>query len=299
MPLNHLKLRTKCFNSFLADDWKTHSLRTLDYDINSKYISIPYTHLKYSGLYTAKQDLYMYCRDAVMDQFKFLKEVINTSSIGFIRGPPGTGKSVTSFAFAMGLDRSKWFITWIHVTTCSPVVVMQFNSNDGGTYQKCGVINQEKLTNLICPVKGKCHIVFVDGIISQDVQQICRSRIECNRDSFRLVFVSSMASQFKIKFEDDLQWNVKRFNIASWTIAEYKSAIKDKIFFDSVKKFLDSSLPVNYVEDEDEPNTEDLINSKYYFAGGSSRYMFVLYTEEVIMSLESALKEVSDLGVVI
>ena len=48
-----------------------HSLPALDYDINaSKYISIPYTYLQYTGLYTAKQDLYMYCRDAVKDQCK-------------------------------------------------------------------------------------------------------------------------------------------------------------------------------------------------------------------------------------
>ena len=61
-----------------------------------------------------------------------------------------------------------------------------------------------------------------------------------------------------------------------------------------MEKFLDCRIPV-----EDGKSDKDvkpiLLHSKYYFAGESLRYMFVLKTE-VIMSLESALSEVLDLG---
>lgn len=72
-------------------------------------------------VYSKSRPIYIYRREAVKKHFAFLEqEVINESAIGWILGPPGTGKSVTSFAFAMGLSRKEWVITWIHVSETGP-----------------------------------------------------------------------------------------------------------------------------------------------------------------------------------
>lgn len=95
-----------------------------------------------------------------------------------------------------------------------------------------------------------------------------------------------MSARYKSRSDDDLYFKVKEIYIDSWTIDEYKSAVKDETFMTSVKTFLDSSIPVE--ESDETEDIEDLMNSKYYFAGGSCRYMFVYNTKMVIKSLEEA-----------
>jgi KaiC/GvpD/RAD55 family RecA-like ATPase len=36
--------------------------------------------------------------------------------LGWILGPPGTGKSTTALAFASTLDKKDWIVTWIHLS---------------------------------------------------------------------------------------------------------------------------------------------------------------------------------------
>ena len=58
-----------------------------------------------SGLCQEEKDTILYRRNAVKKQFDFLKDkVIHDKMIGWIVGPPGTGKSMSSFAFAIGTE---------------------------------------------------------------------------------------------------------------------------------------------------------------------------------------------------
>jgi MoxR-like ATPase len=70
-----------------------------------------------TGLPTQK--LVLYCRPTFHEQFKFLRErAINNGVLGWILGPPGTGKSATSLAFASTLDRNNGLLLgfiWIEL----------------------------------------------------------------------------------------------------------------------------------------------------------------------------------------
>jgi hypothetical protein len=76
----------------------------------------------------------------------------------------------------------------------------------------------------------------------------------------------------------------------SWNLDEYKSAIKNDDFFDSIKDYLDANINT-----KEKPSNEDLIESKFYYAGGSSRYMFTFSTSVVIDRLKSAIISCHDL----
>jgi hypothetical protein len=74
--------------------------------------------------------------------------------------------------------------------------------------------------------------------------------------------------------------------VNSWKIEEYYTAIKHNPFFESVKEVLDASTL------ETTPN--ELIVSKYHFAGGSARYMFDFKTNEVVDKLDQSVRSVQD-----
>ena len=58
----------------------------------------------------------MYCRATFHGQFKFLqKRVIDHGACGWILGPSGTGKGVTTLAFISALNYCEWVISWIHL----------------------------------------------------------------------------------------------------------------------------------------------------------------------------------------
>jgi hypothetical protein len=76
--------------------------------------------------------------------------------------------------------------------------------------------------------------------------------------------------------------------VNSWKNEEYYQAIAHQPFLQSVKEVLDASIEL------DAPPKE-LIDSKYHFAGGSSRYMFSLPTNVVVDLLDQSVRSVQDI----
>jgi hypothetical protein len=85
-------------------EWEVSTLGKLSYDPNSTIFQLDSNYLAKTGL--PDQKLILYCRPTFHEQFKFLRErVIDDGVLGWILGPPGTGKSTTALAFASTLDR--------------------------------------------------------------------------------------------------------------------------------------------------------------------------------------------------
>ena len=203
---------------------------------------------------------FIYLREFVKDQCEFLQtQVVRHSNIGWIVGPPGTGKSTTSFLFAMQLDRSKWVITWLSLSKTRNPTATLFEDNEKRTVWFIGYIAE--LTNqfdaLISQMQTKAnnltknHIVFIDGITQttdHDHVSLCKSLVTWIKymnaigcTNCRLVFVSSVASRMRAKVHEELQFCIEEFFVCSWTIDEYRSAFKNKDFCQSVLKYFDSS----------------------------------------------------------
>jgi KaiC/GvpD/RAD55 family RecA-like ATPase len=152
-----------------------------------------------TGLPTQK--LVLYCRPTFHEQFNFLRErVIDKSVLGWILGPPGTGKSTTALAFASTLDRKDWIVTWIHLDRADYPVCVRLEG-DSKKSREIYDSNIDDLFDILEEVdESKQHIVFIDGYTLNgdkhiDVQKACYSWLKKDREKRRLVIVCSMSSR--------------------------------------------------------------------------------------------------------
>ena len=142
--------------------WKSSKVAVHAYDPNSILFALDSDYLADSGLPVTKRVLY--CRPTFHDQFKFLRErVIEKDALGYILGPPGTGKSMTSLAFVSVIQTLSpgWVVTWIHLYRDKAPVCVQFN---GTSKKSCNLIDvkPETLMSVLDDVKEH-HLVVLDG----------------------------------------------------------------------------------------------------------------------------------------
>ena len=248
-----------------------------------------------------------YCRQGVKKLFLFIEEkVIKKSVRGWILGPPGTGKSISSFAFALKLPRSEWIISWLSVSdiSSSPSFV-RFCEKDKLVRQFSGPLWPDLDNTLnVDDLEGKKHILFVDGIKKcyehSLIVRACMTWAKKGPNTNRLVFITSMSARCKAKHEEDVRNNVEEHRVYSWTLKEYLSAVSNETFFNSVKDILDSTIHIQefdstVIEKEKIASRNDLVTSKHYFAGGSCRFMFQYSTEVVIKELHECTRSAKDL----
>jgi hypothetical protein len=109
----------------------------------------------------------IYTRQVFLDQWKFLSdEVIGNSVLGWILGPPGSGKSISTYSFLLDLNNQKnseWIITWVHLSRTYPPLYEQFH----GDYKVTDTLSSsEVLENILYSVSEKRHIVVIDGYVT-------------------------------------------------------------------------------------------------------------------------------------
>ncbi|KAK8926438.1 hypothetical protein KSP39_PZI018543 [Platanthera zijinensis] len=93
----------------------TGSYPTLSLNILSQFFEISAKYPKFANFSCCESNLVLYCRQNFHEQFEFIdKQVIKNSRIGWILGPPGTGKSSAAFAFITTLDKEECGVTWLN-----------------------------------------------------------------------------------------------------------------------------------------------------------------------------------------
>jgi adenylate kinase family enzyme len=274
-------------------EWEVHKskLAQLSYNPESTIFKLDTECLAKTGLFP--QNLVLYCRPTFHAQFRFLREeVLDKGVLGWILGPPGTGKSTTALAFASTLDRKDWVVTWIRLRRRDYPQCLRLEK-DCDKSMEIHDSNIDELFDILGEVDGsKQHIVFLDGYTSKgrkhsDVQQACYSWLEKDPKKRRLVVVCSMSSRYKATDEDPSS-KEKEFFVYSWKEQEYLDAVRNDEFFQHVKTSLDADFM------SDSPR-EDLVRSKLYFAGASVRWMFHSATEIVIEKTEESVDSVDDI----
>jgi hypothetical protein len=244
----------------------------------------------------AEHDIILYLRPEVLELFTFIsKEVLGQNKIGWIVGPPGTGKSSAAMSY-VALDRKVGVVyTWISlIKNTKGAHVFRF---EDGRKTFLSVID----SNIAAEIKellqrdtfneGKTHCVIVDGLIMNETSfQIEGILSSWHHDSKisserRLLFVTSLSARYKQKTSNVN--NEKEFFMFSWTYQQYQDAAKDEQFFQNVSDAFDITTTTT-------TKKEDLINDKFYYAGRSARYMFGLSTERVIEDIATAVQETDD-----
>jgi hypothetical protein len=259
----------------------------------AEYVTLPGDFVAKCGL-APGGDLMLYCRAQVHELWEFLEnEVVAKSRRGWIVGPPGTGKSACLLSFAASLDPEEWHVIWIHLSRQASSCCVDFRSK-----QKYDFV----LATFELPrVDGEKLFVCVDGFRKDFDNTMFWAKVGGDRD--RLVICSSMATAGKTNDDDDANFRSKRFFMYSWTQEEYIKAIADSAFYEKIAPKLDttSDWEVNDDDDDDDEgqlNNEDkkmrAFQRKFYYAGGSCRFMFQYFTSQVIAKLRKAVNSAAN-----
>ena len=184
-----------------------------------------------------------------------------------VDGPPGTGKSTEVWAWVLWKAKKDMItVTWIHMTkrTINKVVI---NGEEN-------LITTGYICNVSDVVNSEGSLLVVDGVTADQQVEVSRACFNyCMMDEKERRFVLVSSSSAGTALQEDEEGNIVNFTVSSWTLEQYQLACKNIKFFDNVKANLKCSGSGGGINNE-EANSEELVLSKYYFAGGCARWMF-------------------------
>jgi hypothetical protein len=257
--------------------------------MNCELIELPKELMQEAGLRTEAVSLF--ARPRLRQQVGFICDyVIRRGKVGRIFGHPGTGKSTTTLYAAICLAQElHWNVLWVHITQdCMECIHMRPDGSKATAIMRRDVFESliDRFHETVHPGNATGHLIVIDGIIeaSDPLWSPRFSWVLADRNKRRLVLISSNGIQKRMKDEirsrdivcDFIQW--------SWTFEDYKAAMgfsgKLTDFHYSVDKYMDAAK-----------SQEPAWVAKYFFAGGSARYMFSMPTDAVIEYLNDAVDD--------
>ena len=266
------------------------------HEIDSRY-------LDGSGLFVEGDKKILYLRNDVRDLFKVLDTVTKERGMVSVHGPPGCGKSFAVYAFICTLLDMNYVITWVHLPKRRSPSYVRFNNKR----KEQGKVEWDKMKTLLdFDSQGRVHIFILDGIVKtgkyvEDVMIACNDWMTADLERCRQIAVSSMSCPVLFTADEERDYNLRWVSCHSWAIEDFKDAVKNSHLLKQIEHKLDAHLDdevlkVHLKRDRERPLTiDDKLQSKFYFAGGSSRSMFDLTTKQVIENVNVDVTRAPDL----
>ncbi|TMW58961.1 hypothetical protein Poli38472_007106 [Pythium oligandrum] len=262
---------------------------------NVNYVTVPAALLDKCGLLTPEADKVMlYRRREVQDLWDFVQEeVISKNASVYIVGPPGIGKSFSTLCFVAQLDPSQWNVVWIHFGASTTSCL----SMGGREYWE----DIDESTFVVPRVAGKRLLVCLDGynVNLAHLGFLRKIKRGLTKDERHLV-CSSIATLGKLNQEDAEREQIRVFYMYSWTLADYEAAVADAAFYEQVVSKLDATTANEVNDDSDDEEggeaekKKDALDRKFYYAGGSCRFMFQRTTDQVKQRLQRAMESTTN-----
>jgi hypothetical protein len=233
-------------------------------------------HLKSAGLSSTNNSSILFMRPEATQLLADLQLPEDLSLI--IQGPPGSGKSSIVWLWACSMAAIS-DILWVHLqgnglSFCARLCGGKIYSS---TFEQAVVADVIRNCN--------CHSIILDGLTQIRIELIGTALCSIRRlDSIggpRVIAVSS--TQVRMAGEHAQQSNIKYLSMDSWTLEQYQASCKNDAFYDQVKFKLGFKAPVEVqlelaaaADDEQMPSLskDELITTKYHYAGGCARWMF-------------------------
>ena len=258
----------------------------------------------------SKNDILLFRRKAFEELFEFLQhQVMQSGCFGRVYGPPGTGKSLAILAFASTQRLLGWNVTWLHCSDRDVFECIRFLHDCRMTT----LFSKDDLENVL-PHGDELdmkHLVILDGIRDstafpehQKIARKCRTWYLMNRAQKIIRFVeNSSTGVMGVNTEEtDKLLRTEKFCLFSWELDDYLSAVQSTEFLERTKEYLDANIS-DESDESDESDSEESagnrpnadskkaqadVRAKFFFCGGSARYMFSISTEEVKLCIHEA-----------
>ena len=220
----------------------------------------------------------IYVRQETVDMWNAIEsEIVKGFNIS-VGGPPGTGKSTEAWAWARWKASSaKKKVVWFHFTKRGVLKV----DIDGST----GMMTC--LSAEITDIKSSDGDYLVaDGLTKHDSTAIFRACSYWQGQQEGRVYVTVSSVSLSAAVEQNEEFKISEYTVASWTFEDYEKACENNVFFEKVRGNL---CCVKGTE-----NKAELLLSKYEFAGGCARWMFEFTHEKWKTDFDEHLQKVTD-----
>jgi DNA polymerase III delta prime subunit len=222
-----------------------------------------------------------------------------------LAGPPGTGKTTTAWYICCSLSKKIRDLPIYWENVMAPSFQRYFIVENVIKH-----VNKEERDNIL----EAADIIIFDGMTAAKWEEYYPTICDLTQQDKRVLVVSSLQLTAHRKVLTLLRGREQEFT--SWSVDEYYAAMKNDVLFESVKELLDAipaiSVSQQFEEEEEmslaQPEKKKsreeerdfilekrkaLIDAKYFFAGGSARWMFGFPTSKVMEVIQRAIRSVS------
>ncbi|KAG9408908.1 hypothetical protein AC1031_020820 [Aphanomyces cochlioides] len=207
------------------------------------------------------RDKVIYCRE----DMRGLLDALDKMERGIrINGPPGMGKSITTWLWVCNQVKKGRSVLWIHVLNCVSERIIRLTPS--GAYF---IVPNDKLSFV---EDAEDDIIVLNGL-TEDVRELGKRVFSFFKNDHRQAI--SIASVYvKTNCNDNECLRLSSFDMTPGTLDEYYAAVENEAFFTSVQPYLETDI-----------DKKTAINHKFYFAGLSVRWMFGMNRSEVIQDI--------------
>ena len=256
-------------------------------------------------------DLRIFVRQQAADHWRWMQELVDPDSPNrclVLHGPPGTGKSTVTWAWACFVAQTRP-VVWGHRSRDGGSVIALL----GGGRVSYYTIRPEDRPTLARVMERIAHwagadVMILDGLRNTETDVGLRGSAhrwanERGHNNRRTVTVSSAQMD---AMADDNPFHARQETLYSWTLDEYRDACEDDPLWDKVKVNMGWVVPAQRGAQDDRNQAEFmrdgqqavaamteaqykqyLIILKFEMAGGSARWMFFLSIAKLIDAVET------------
>ena len=233
----------------------------------------------------------LYLRSLCLDQIAIIRDrILPQGNLGFIHGPPGTGKSIITYFFMASMSRKNgWRVVWVHFrkeyNSVSPYMDCVIFS-EGNKYSfEANAQSLRELFSAMSRITNQRVTVVLDGFSRIDriynIYEAARTWRQSNKENGRIICITSHGSSGRGTMHEDNAQKLIPFHQYSWTWDEYVKAIECPEFYQEVAPMLDAPSK--------DQTPLGKLKAKFFYAGACARYMFAYSTASVQHSIRKSL----------